>query len=214
MADTEKKKRVHKTPEQRQAEILAAATKVFAARGYQVADTQAIADLAAVGKGTLYRYFPTKETLFKEALKRQLDILKERLETAFHTTGSPFAKIKAVMGAYFLFFDEHPETIELFAQERAEFGRENTPLYFERIYTCNAGWAALFDDIKANHPAREMSTDAMMVRCSELMHGAVYVSLRNATGLSAYQQLDDIYEFYLFGILDTQNPVQYVQENT
>lgn len=214
MTQADKKKRVHKTPELRQAEILAAATKVFAARGYQVADTQAIADLAEVGKGTLYRYFPTKEALFKEALKRQLDILKERLEAAFHLPGSPFAKIKAVMGAYFLFFDEHPETIELFAQERAEFGRDNTPLYFERIYTCNPGWAALFEEIKAKHPARNLSIDAMMARCSEIMHGAVYISLRNATGLSAYQQLDDIFEFYLFGILDTQNPTQYVQDHT
>lgn len=211
MTTIEKKKRVHKTPEQRQAEILAAATKVFAERGYQVADTQAIADLAGVGKGTLYRYFPTKEKLFSEALHRQLDILRERLQAAGKTTDNPLAKIKAVMGAYFLFFDHHPETIELFAQERAEFGSAITPTYFDRMRTCNQEWVALFQEISDRFPVRDITIDAMMARFSELMHGAGYMSFRGEVGLTAYQQLDDIFEFYLYGILDTSHPVQYLQ---
>lgn len=210
MKEVEKKKRVHKSPEQRQAEILTAATKVFAERGYQVADTQAIADLAGVGKGTLYRYFPTKETLFSEALRRQLNILKDRLDDAGQTTTNPLAKIKAVMGAYFLFFDDYPETIELFAQERAEFGSAITPTYFDRMRICNEEWIALFQEIIDRFPVRPMSIDAMVARCREIMHGAGYMSFRGESGLTAYQQLDDIFEFYLYGILDSDNPAQYL----
>ncbi|MCO4321515.1 TetR/AcrR family transcriptional regulator [Aliidiomarina quisquiliarum] len=210
MTNVEKKKRVHKSPEQRQAEILTAATKVFAERGYQVADTQAIADLAGVGKGTLYRYFPTKEKLFSEALHRQLDILRERLHAAGQSINNPLAKIKAVMGAYFLFFDHYPETIELFAQERAEFGSAITPTYFERMRTCNHEWVALFQEVIDRFPVRDISIDAMMARFSELMHGAGYMSFRGQDGLTAYQQLDDIFEFYLHGILRSDNPTQYL----
>jgi|SRR5690554_2065377 len=210
MTNSVKKKRVHKTPEERQAEILAAATKIFAERGYQVADTQTIADLAGVGKGTLYRYFPTKEQLFSEALRRQLDILRERLEIAVRSAENPLAKIKAVMGAYFLFFDHYPETIELFAQERAEFGSAITPTYFDRMRACNHEWKALFQEVIDRFPVRDISIDAMMARCSEIMHGAGYMSFRGEGGLTAYQQLDDIFEFYLYGILNCDNPAQYL----
>ncbi len=48
-------KRVHKSAGQREDEILFAASQVFADRGYQRADVQAIADLACAGKGTVYR---------------------------------------------------------------------------------------------------------------------------------------------------------------
>lgn len=210
MSTQKQKKRIHKTPAERQAEILTAATKVFAKRGYQMADTQAIADLAKVGKGTLYRYFPTKENLFSEALKRQLDILQARLEEAGTTTNNPLAKIKAVMGAYFLFFDDYPETIELFAQERAEFGNAITPTYFDRMRMCNQEWVALFQEIRDRFPVRDISLEAMMSRCSELMHGAAYMSLQPTHGLSSYQQLDDIFEFYLYGILNSDDPTRYL----
>ena len=42
-------------------EILAAAARLFARLGYTDTDTQALADELQVGKGTLYRYFPSKE---------------------------------------------------------------------------------------------------------------------------------------------------------
>lgn len=202
------KKRVHKTPEQRKDEILAAATAVFAERGYQVADTQAIADKACVGKGTLYRYFPTKENLFREALRRHLDILSEKLINARDQHSNPLLKLKAAMGAYFLFFQEYPETIELFAQERAEFGSKVTPLYFERMMQSRDEWRGLYKDICTQFPVRDVSIDDMMARGRELMHGATYTICNNDGSSGAYAQLDAIFEFYLFGILNHPNPTQ------
>ena len=205
------KKRVHKSPEQRKDEILAAATAIFAERGYQVADTQAIADSAGVGKGTLYRYFPTKENLFREALGRQLDLLRERLLEARAKEQNPLMKIKAAMGAYFLFFQEHPETIELFAQERAEFGSRVTPLYFERMMQSKDEWRGIYEDICQQFPVRDLSIEDMMARGREIMHGATYTICNEDGSSGAYAQLDAIFEFYLFGILNHPNPTQFLQ---
>ena len=52
----------------RQEEILEAAATLFAECGYSDADTQTLADRLGVGKGTIYRYFPSKQELFLAAV--------------------------------------------------------------------------------------------------------------------------------------------------
>ncbi|HSB36946.1 MAG TPA: TetR/AcrR family transcriptional regulator [Thermoanaerobaculia bacterium] len=54
--------------EAKRALILRAATDVFARRGFHDVLTEEIAREAGVGKGTLYRYFPTKNDLYYAAV--------------------------------------------------------------------------------------------------------------------------------------------------
>ena len=48
----------------RHQEILEAASRVFAARDFHDVLTEEIAALAGIGKGTIYRYFETKDELY------------------------------------------------------------------------------------------------------------------------------------------------------
>jgi TetR/AcrR family transcriptional regulator len=48
--------------------ILAAVAKVFAQRGYHGTDMGLVAEAVQSGKGTLYRYFRSKEELFLAAV--------------------------------------------------------------------------------------------------------------------------------------------------
>ncbi|ALG70824.1 TetR family transcriptional regulator [Azospirillum thiophilum] len=50
-------------------EIVAAATDIFAERGFAAARLEEIAARAGIGKGTLYLYFPSKEDLFKAVVR-------------------------------------------------------------------------------------------------------------------------------------------------
>ena len=68
--------------EQRREEILAAAVRLFAERGYAEADTQVLADMLGVGKGTLYRYFPSKRELFLAAVDGAMRKLKAAVDEA------------------------------------------------------------------------------------------------------------------------------------
>ncbi|HSE95553.1 MAG TPA: helix-turn-helix domain-containing protein, partial [Methylomirabilota bacterium] len=45
-------------------QILEAASRVFGAGVYHLVNMDEIAHVAGVGKGTLYRYFPSKEDLY------------------------------------------------------------------------------------------------------------------------------------------------------
>ena len=57
-----------RAPGERQEAILAAALDVFSEHGFAAARLDDIATRAGVAKGTLYLYFPDKETLFEQML--------------------------------------------------------------------------------------------------------------------------------------------------
>jgi len=59
--------------EERRPLILQAALDVFAEKGFQGAKTREIAKLAGVSETLLFRYFPTKEDLYRNGLKELMD---------------------------------------------------------------------------------------------------------------------------------------------
>jgi AcrR family transcriptional regulator len=72
-----------RTPRQveKREQIVEAASRVFAARPYHVVCMDDVAEAARVGKGTLYRYFPSKEDLYLGVVAEAFDLLTRRLET-------------------------------------------------------------------------------------------------------------------------------------
>ncbi|MFI6349310.1 TetR/AcrR family transcriptional regulator [Streptomyces sp. NPDC050560] len=61
--------------------LLAAATRLFAERGYDRTSVQEIVEAAGVTKGALYHYFGSKEDLLQEIYARLLRLQQERLDS-------------------------------------------------------------------------------------------------------------------------------------
>ncbi len=61
--------RFQRRKEDRPQEITAAAFEVFAEKGYAAARVEEVARRAGVSKGLMYRYFETKEELFKAVIR-------------------------------------------------------------------------------------------------------------------------------------------------
>src|SRR5256714_12298734 len=77
----------------RREEILDAAARRFAERGYAATDTQVLAEELGVGKGTLYRYFPSKRDLFLAAADRVMRRLRQRIDDSLVGITEPFERI-------------------------------------------------------------------------------------------------------------------------
>lgn len=60
--------------------LLAAATRLFAERGYERTSVQEIVEAAGVTKGALYHYFGSKDDLLHEVYARVLRLQQERLD--------------------------------------------------------------------------------------------------------------------------------------
>src|SRR6266566_2547576 len=97
----------------RQKEILEAAAKLFAEHGYADTDTQLLADELGVGKGTLYRYFPSKEDLFLAAVDRSMRKLRQTIDARIARIKDPLDRIAEAIRTYLAFIADHPEFVEL-----------------------------------------------------------------------------------------------------
>ena len=79
---TEKKSRRCCSDEEilaRKEEILRTATELFAEQGFSDAITQALAERLQLGKGTIYKYFPSKRELFLAAADRVMRKMQEQI---------------------------------------------------------------------------------------------------------------------------------------
>jgi AcrR family transcriptional regulator len=103
----------------RQKQILNASMRVFSKYGYQGTDVEKIANLAGLGKGTVYRYFKSKENLFLSTLEWGLNSLKENIFSSIAKVDDYMDKLKLALATHFKFFEKHRDFFRLLVQERA-----------------------------------------------------------------------------------------------
>ncbi len=73
-------------------------TIVLASKGgYDAVQMRAVAEDSAVALGTVYRYFPSKSHLLIAALSREFGWLRERLERARTSSGTPAERLLFVL---------------------------------------------------------------------------------------------------------------------
>lgn len=158
----------------RRDEILTAAALVFAEVGYAVADVQLIADKLGIGKGTIYRYYPTKRELFLATVDRGLDELSARIDAVvLDPVGDPVAQFQETIRTYLRFFHERPEMVELFIQERAAFRDRHTPRYFVVSTEEHNKHAAFIDRLLATGQIRPMSLEQFCTVIGDALYGTV-----------------------------------------
>ncbi len=98
--------------EERREELLAAARRVFAEKGFHEAKVGDIAASANVAKGTVYLYFPDKRSIFAELI----DNLFLRLSAAIlrvDTSGDVAAQIKHNIRAILSVLVDDPDTMRM-----------------------------------------------------------------------------------------------------
>ena len=79
--------------------ILHAAESVFLRQDFHEVRMDDVARVSGVGKGTLYRYFGSKDALFTALMLDGIDLLRTQLETAVAGPGEPVAKLERVVRA-------------------------------------------------------------------------------------------------------------------
>ena len=98
---------------ERRADILAVAGELFGGMQYAEITMAAVASRAALAKGTLYLYFPTKESLFLALQQQELLAWFDDLDAAL--TGSPDRGIDSVVGHLSASVARHPALVRLLA---------------------------------------------------------------------------------------------------
>lgn len=187
--------------ERRREEILDAAARLFAERGYSETDTQVLADELGVGKGTLYRYFPSKRELFLAAADRIMRNLRTRIDTARARYADPIDRVRAGIREFFSYCSENPEFVELLMQERAQFKDRKKPTYLEHREANLQYWTDLYAGLIADGRVRDIPVERITDVVHSLLYGTLFTSYFAGSTKSAAAQADDVIDIVLNGIL-------------
>lgn len=101
------------------AKILAVATDVFAERGYHDASIVRITEAAAVGQGTFYLYFSSKQEVFEEVVRDLNSRVRQAMFVASSAETTRVDAERAGFRAFFRFTAENPALYRIMRQ--AEF---------------------------------------------------------------------------------------------
>src|SRR5262245_42064245 len=187
--------------ERRREEILEAAARLFAERGYSETDTQVLADELGVGKGTLYRYFPSKRELFLAAADRIMRRLRTRIDAIRAGFDDPIDRVRAGIREFFVYCSESPEFVELLMQERAQFKDRKKPTYLEHREANLQYWKELYSDLIDAGRVREIPVERITDVVHAMLYGTLFTSYFAGSTKSAAAQADDVIDILLNGIL-------------
>ena len=98
-------------------EILEAAKRVFARKGFAGATIDEIAQEAEFSKGAMYIHFENKEDLFLSLIHERLDDMEQRLEEVVERSTEPEAKIRDLAETLLTFFGEDQAFYQIVASE-------------------------------------------------------------------------------------------------
>jgi AcrR family transcriptional regulator len=103
--------------EDRREEILRIAAQTFAERGFAASTTREIAERASTLSGSLYYYFPSKESMAFEVVKRYLEALMTRYREIAESEDSPAVKIHHLIEASIELSAQHHDEVMILFQD-------------------------------------------------------------------------------------------------
>ena len=110
---------------ERRSDILAAAKKVFARKGYHATTIAEIAKAAKLSYGSIYWYFDSKDALFHELMESEGEALRRHVTKALTTTpvaAGPDAPFRAAVRATFEFFESDRAVVKLLFRDSYALG--------------------------------------------------------------------------------------------
>lgn len=100
----------------RRTEILDAAVKVFAAKGFHNATIAEIAAASGFAIGTLYHFFKSKEQLYTAMLTEKLGMMYDGIRTAVEQEADIVRKIELLVASHFRYVEENAEFCSIFVR--------------------------------------------------------------------------------------------------
>jgi len=185
----------------RQEEILTQAAKLFAERGYDNTDTTLLAETVGVGKGTVYRYFPSKRQLFLAAADRVMRMMRERVDARMARIEDPLERITNGVHEFLEFFGEHPQFVELLIQERALLRDRTRPTFIEHREMNVDRWRAFYRDLISQGRVRDIPVDRITDVLGSLLYGTIFMSYFRGSTKTPPEQARDIIDVVFRGIL-------------
>lgn len=180
--------------------ILTAAVAQFAQHGYAATEMETIAAAAGVAKGTLYRYFKSKEELFLAAVDRTFERLTEFVFEAIVCIDEPVAIVRTSFRAIARFLQRNPLVLELLAEERSVF-RDRPPRHLFHRNKSRPYFTEIVRRGIEQGVFRDVDPNSVVQTLVYLMQGLILGSRQERNVDELVKRAEDAVELVLHGLL-------------
>jgi TetR/AcrR family fatty acid metabolism transcriptional regulator len=187
----------------RTAEILEAARRVFAERGFHEATVDGIAEAAGVAKGTVYWYYHSKREIYWAALKHGIGVLHEKLEKEMGAARTIPAKVHAFIATKMRFIEEHRDFFKIYYSEFGNAFAHPTQVHeeFRELYTRQARLLeCVLQEGVRQHTIRNLPRSGAAAVISDITRGAITQRLLGWSKGDVEDEIEFIFDMVWKGI--------------
>jgi len=117
----------------RKEDIIEAATRLFAAKGFNETSTAEVAREAGVAQGTLFYHFKTKEGIMLETFHSMMETYLDGLEKAAVMATTGLAGVEAILRYHFRFTEENSQRFLVVLRDLPFFFAHSDPANHEQV---------------------------------------------------------------------------------
>jgi AcrR family transcriptional regulator len=187
----------------RMAELLEAARRVFAAKGFHGATMEDIAETAGVAKGTVYSYYPSKRAVYWAALQQGVGELLERMRSSVEAATTIEEKLRALIATKISFFHEDRDFFRIYF---SEFGNvlahpAHVNRRFQDFQATQIGLLErVLEDAVKNGDIRDISATATAHAVADVTRGMIRQRLISHRNGNVAEDIEFVFELIWKGI--------------
>jgi AcrR family transcriptional regulator len=184
--------------------ILQAALEEFSEKGFHPSTIDSIAERAGIAKGTVYRYFNTKEGLFT-ALKE--DTMTEFVEIAKQDLSKEDEILKIiefVIRMYLSFFEKNSAFFKVIIQEHKDFGTEFSEKFINELILALPGLKRRCWKASRTGHLKQMNYFTVFYGIIGFLNGVIQKWLHDGGEGSLLDEVDTVTEVLFFGFVVKQ----------
>ena len=182
--------------------ILQSALDEFSEKGFHATTIDSIAERAGMAKGTVYRYFKTKESLFN-ALKE--DTISEFVELArqdLSRENDVLRIIESVIRIYLSFFEKNSAFFKVIVQEHKDFGREFSEKFINELILALPGLKRRCWKASRTGRLKQMNYFTVFFGIIGFLNGVIQKWLHEGAEGSLLDEIDTVKEVLFYGFVD------------
>jgi AcrR family transcriptional regulator len=179
--------------------ILQAALTEFSDKGFHASTIDSIAERADIAKGTVYRYFKTKESIFT-ALKE--DTMSEFVELArkdLSVQNDVLTIIESVIKMYLSFFEQNSSFFKVIIQEHKDFGREFSEKFIQELILALPGLKRRCWKASRSGHLKQMNYFTVFYGIIGFLNGVIQKWLSEGAERSLLDEIDTVREVLFYG---------------
>lgn len=194
----EKKRKKHKDA---RARILSAALAEFSEKGFHASTIDSIAERAGIAKGTVYRYFKTKEALFTALKEDTMSGFVELARRDLSREDDVLKIIEQVIRIYLGFFEKNSAFFKVIIQEHKDFGTEFSEKFINELILALPGLKRRCWKASRRGHLKQMNYFTVFYGIIGFLNGVIQKWLHDGAEGSLLDEIDTITEVLFYGFV-------------